>query len=82
MVTQNSTIESNISVNLNRKLHFPELTQNIMVNDQEDLLNLKEVLKAHISQYYHTARNTLTHHETLTKSFSIFKISAMVTPIF
>ena len=26
--------------------------------------------------------NTLTRHETLTKAFSIFKFSAMITPIF
>ena len=53
-----------------------------MVKDESNLLNLKDVLKAHRSQYYHTARNTLTRHETLTKAFSIFKISAMITPIF
>ena len=34
----------------------------------------------HIS--YCTAGNTLTRHETLSKSFSIFKISAIVTPMF
>ena len=53
-----------------------------MVKDENNLLNLKDVLKAHRPQYYHTARNTLTRHETLTKAFSIFKISAMITPIF
>ena len=31
---------------------------------------------------YHTARNTLTRHENLTNVFSIFKISAMIIPIF
>ena len=46
------------------------------------MLNLKDVIKAHRSQYYNTARNTLTRHETLTKALSIFKISAMITPIF
>ena len=50
-----------------------------MVKDENNLLNLKDVLKAHISQYYHTAGNTLTRHETLTKAFSIFKISAMMS---
>ena len=53
-----------------------------MVKDESNVLNLKDILKAHRSQYYHTARNTLTRHETLTKSFSIFKMSAMITPIF
>ena len=52
-----------------------------MVKDVNNLLNLKDVLKAHRSQYYHTARNTLTRHETVTKAFSIFKIRAMITPI-
>ena len=53
-----------------------------MVKDENNLVNLKDVLKAHRSQYYHTARNTLTRHETLTKALSIFKISAMITYIF
>ena len=53
-----------------------------MVKDENNLLNLKDVLKAQRSQYYQTGRNTLTRHETLTKAFSIFKISAMITPIF
>ena len=53
-----------------------------MVKDEHTLLNLNDVLKAHRSQYYHTARNTLIRHETLTKAFSIFKISAMITPVF
>ena len=44
-------------------------------------MNLQDVLKVHRSQYYHTARNTLTRNETLTKAFSIFKISAMITTI-
>ena len=42
-----------------------------MVKDENNLLNLIDVLKAHRSQYYHIDRNTLTRHETLTKSFSI-----------
>ena len=53
-----------------------------MVKDENNLLNLKDVLKAQRSPYYQTSRNTLTRHETLTKTFSIFKISAMITPIF
>ena len=53
-----------------------------MVKDENNLLNLNDVLKAHRSQYYNTARNTRTRHETLTKAFSIFKISAMITPVF
>ena len=51
-----------------------------MVKDENDLLNLKHVLKAHRSQSFHTPRNTLTRDETSTKAFSIFKISAMITP--
>ena len=38
-----------------------------MVKDESNVLNLKDILNAHRSQYYHTARNTLTRHETLTK---------------
>ena len=53
-----------------------------MVKDEHNLLNLKDALKSHRSQYYHTARNTLTRHETLTKTFSIFKISAIITHLF
>ena len=53
-----------------------------MVKDENNLLNFKDVLKAHRLRYYHTARNTLTCHEPLTKALSIFKISAMITPIF
>ena len=64
------------------KLHLPNLIQNCIFKNQNNLLNLKDVLKAHISQYYHTARNTLTRHETLRKTFSIFKISAVIRPIF
>ena len=45
-----------------------------MVKDENNLLNLKDVLKTHRSQYYHTSRNTLTRHETLTKAFSISKL--------
>ena len=77
----NLTIESNIATNLIPKLHLPNLIKNFMVKDENNWLNLKDVLKAHRSQY-HTARNTLTRHETLTKAFSIFKISAMITSIF
>ena len=50
-----------------------------MVKYGNNLLNLKDVIIAHRSQYYHTARNTLTRHETVTKVFPIFKISAMIT---
>ena len=82
LLLNNLTVESNIATNLIPKLHLPNLIQNFMVKDESNLLNLKDVLKAHKSQYYHTARNTLTRHETLTKAFSIFKISAMITPIF
>ena len=82
LLLNNLTIESNIATNLIPKLHLPNSIQNFMVKDENNLLNLKDVLKAHRSQYYHTARNTLTCHETLTKAFSIFKISAMITPIF
>ena len=82
LLLNNLTVESNIATNLIPKLHLPNLIQNFMVKDESYLLNLKDVLKAHRSQYYHTARNTLTRHETLTKAFSIFKISAMITPIF
>ena len=78
----NLTIESNIATNLIPKLHLPNLIQNFMVKDENNMVNLKDVLKAHRSHYYHTVRNTLTRHETLTKAFSIFKISAMITPIF
>ena len=53
-----------------------------MVKDETNLANLIDVLKAHRSQYYHTARNALTRHETVTKAFSILKISAMITPVF
>ena len=82
LLLNNHTIESNISTNLIPKLHLPNLIKNVMVKDENNLLNLKDVLKAHRSQYYHTARNTLTHHETVAKAFSIFKIRAMITPIF
>ena len=80
LLLYNLTIELNISTNLIPKLHLPNLIQNCMVKDENNWLNLKDVLKAHRSQYYHAARNTLTRHETLTKAFSIFKISAMITP--
>ena len=46
-----------------------------MAKDENNLLNLKDVLKAHRSQYYNTARNTRTRHETLTKAFSILKLA-------
>ena len=82
LLLNNLTIETNIATNLIHKLHLPNLIQNFMVKDENNLLNLKDVLKAHISQYYHTARNTLTRHEILTKAFSIFTISALITPIF
>ena len=82
LLVNNLTIESNIATNLIPKLLLPNLIQNFMVKYENNLLNLKDVLKAHISQYYQTARHTLTRHETLTKAFSIFKISAMITLIF
>ena len=82
LLLNNRTIESNIATNLIPKLHLANLIKKIMVKDENKLLNLKDVLKAYRSQYYHTAINTLTRQETLTKEFSIFKINAMITPIF
>ena len=51
LLLNNLTIESNIATNLIPKLHLPNLIQNFMVKDENNLLNLKCVLKAHRSQY-------------------------------
>ena len=61
LLLNNLTIESNISTNFIAKLHLPNLVQNFMVKVENNLFNLKDILKAHRLQYYHTARNTFIH---------------------
>ena len=84
MITSDNCVK-NIKVKLYNPIDniiFLRLLLNNLTIESNISTNLihEYVLKAHRSHYYHTARNTLTRHETLT--FSTFKISAMITPVF
>ena len=74
-------METNKTYNVIPKLQMPELIRNFMIEEDKHLLNLKEVIRAHKTAYYNTARNTLIRHETMLQSFSIFQYGAMIAPI-
>ena len=60
---------------------MPSLISNFMIEENQLLLNLKDVIKSHKTVYYNTARNTLIRHDTMSQLFSIFKYCAMIAPI-
>ena len=81
LLLNTTRMETNKTYNVIPKLQMPELISNFMMEEDKHLLNLKEVIRAHKTAYYSTARNTLIRHETMSQSFSIFKYCAMIAPI-
>ena len=49
-------METNKTYNVIPKLQMPELISNFMIEEDKQLLNLKEVIRAHKTAYYSTAR--------------------------
>ena len=77
----NNTVRENITINMIPSLILPTLIQDFVINDDEDLLDLKLVLEAYGTSYYHTAKSKIERHENMAKHFSIIKICALLAPI-
>ena len=73
LLLNTTKMETNKTYNVIPKLQMPELISNFMIEEDRPLLNLKEVIRAHKTAYYNTARNTLIRHKTMSQLFSIFK---------
>ena len=82
LLLNTTRMETHQTYNVIPKLQMTVLISNFMMEDDKHLLNLKEVIRAHKTTCYSTARNTLIRHETMSQSFSIFKYCAMIAPIF
>ena len=77
----NTTTLENVTLNMIPYLNMPELITDFDMDDDKQLLNMKDVLSDYKSNYYNSAKNTLSRHEDMAKSFSIFKICAIMAPI-
>ena len=62
-------------------LNMPELITDFDMDDDKQLLNMKDVLSDYKTNYYSSAEITLSRHENIAKSFSIFKICVIMAPI-
>ena len=76
----NDTVRDNITITMIPQLILPDLIQDFDIDDDSNLLNLKDVLNAHRSKYYHTARSQLNRHENMMESYPIVRIGAIIAP--
>ena len=81
LLLNKTTMEQNVTYNIIPQLDMPKLINDFTIDDDNHLLNLKNVLQAHKTAYYNTALNTLNRHENMVQSFTIFKLCTMLTPI-
>ena len=71
----------NISMDAIPRLNLPDLIEDFDIQDDNSLLNLKDVLAANKQNFYNLASNRITRTEETVKHYSLFRLCAMLSPI-
>ena len=71
----------NISLDFLPSLNLPKLTTDLLIDNDNNFLDLKDVLQARQSGYYHTVHNKLLRHDDVAKNFPLFRSLAICVPI-